>query len=245
MIKRSGEASGGLRVTDACQPRFRVNSLGRSGRPGNGSNLRFGLGDTGTPSARQRPDGFAASVLPASLHAFAWCVMTSVIPRACRRCGRVAAGVNQDRIWPRQRHISYCDRSGTGPKFFSNHRPRSGRAISESQALLGFSATVLPRLPTQGTTGEAVAKPAGAGCEAGLGVAPRRTHLAYRQPRLWQGGGLEWGKTRMSPARRLALMLEADRRNRPRPPVTLATVRYAPDIAPPEDAISGAAATPR
>src|SRR5262249_22115326 len=33
----------------------------------------------------------------------------------------VSARINQDRIWPRPRHISYCDPSGTGPKLFSNH----------------------------------------------------------------------------------------------------------------------------
>src|SRR5262249_46455782 len=43
MIKRSGRGGRISIVTGACQPRFRVNSLGRSGRPGNGSNLHFAL----------------------------------------------------------------------------------------------------------------------------------------------------------------------------------------------------------
>src|SRR5262245_50591086 len=120
MIKRSGRGGRRSIVTGACQPRFRVNSLGRSGRPGNGSNPRF---ESKRRPPSPFPDGGAAlraAFSPRGLE----CIGNerrplSSIRSRCR--GLVSARINQDGIWPRPRHISYCDRSGTGPKLFSNH----------------------------------------------------------------------------------------------------------------------------
>jgi hypothetical protein len=99
------------RCTPASVP---VNSLGRRGRRGNGSTL-----DRDKAACAVRWEGRGETELdesPAAVSsAHHWRVARSSTGRGH------ALPINHDGIWSLQRHISYCDRGRTGPKFFANH----------------------------------------------------------------------------------------------------------------------------
>src|SRR5262249_37731144 len=147
--KRSGRGERRSTVTGACRPRFRVHSLGRSGRPGNGSNLRFAR------KRRRRPFPFpngrplSAAFSPRRLERVG---RAQCYPTRSRSRGLVSARINQG---GGRATLSYCDWRGTGPKFFSNHSRRSSPVVQESKEGGGFPATTLPRQPGR----EALGKP--------------------------------------------------------------------------------------
>src|SRR4029453_19201394 len=113
-------------------------SLGRTGRRGNAWTCSR-AGDGGGPSMTVYLHGRRAK------------------PRSADR-SRVHApsrvnsplGINQYRIWPPRRHISYCDWSATRPKFLNNHStmaaaaqagPGRGANMSTILSLLGIAVT--------------------------------------------------------------------------------------------------------